>query len=75
MHIHVHTHTHTYINIAFAEKGDSISKNTMLQTFQDFQEVGKIRVSSWLLGKLDKAEIGSKERHKDEFLTEYLALH
>ena len=47
----------------------------MLQTFQDFHEVGKIRVSSWLLGKLDKAEIGSKERHKDEFLTEYLALH
>ena len=34
----------------------------MLQNFQDFHEAGKIKVSSWLFGKLDKAEIESKER-------------
>ena len=49
----------------------------MLQTFQDFHEVGKIRVSSWLLRKLDKAEIESKERliKMNSSQSEYLVLH
>lgn len=49
----------------------------MLQNFQDFHEAGKIKVSSWLFGKLDKAEIESKERliKMNSLQTEYLALH